>query len=289
MSQEELYQAFVQIGEKIENDTLIQFADKDTVVPFSNFLLPAMEIIRDPEKIHGISCGYQDIDCLTKGFEPGELIVVGADTGVGKSMFVQNMLHNIAKRGCPNLFFSMEMPNIEAEKRYLEMETDICDGDREKALKNIEGLPLYADSADEQNIQLLDEKIGQAIDKYGIKIVGIDHLHYFSRSQENSSAEIGYLVRQIKRIGNKYQIPILLISHLTKIKKQGMPDKSTLRDSSFIAQDADAVIMLWRDYMSDDEVKKHELFWSLQKNRTRGYLGEGKLMLTKGYKLWEGA
>ena len=104
MTQEERYQAFVQLSEYIENETLQQFgADKAEIVPFSQFIEPALEMMKDPEKIHGIPSGYSNIDELTRGFEPGELVVVGAVEGVGKSMFVQNMFHNMGIRGVPSL------------------------------------------------------------------------------------------------------------------------------------------------------------------------------------------
>lgn len=288
MSQEELYQAFMQITERIENDTLAQFQKDDSaVVPFAEYLPEAIELMTDPEKLHGIASGYKVLDDYIKGFEPGELIVVGAETGVGKSMFVQNIFHNMGVRGIPNLFISMEMPNTEAEKRYVEMQMDWAKVKKDKAAEMIKELPLYAYKADNMDLQKLDEKIGEAIEKYGIKILGIDHLHYFTRSQENASGEIGYLVRQFKMMANKHKIPIFLISHLTKLKKKGMPDKSALRDSSFIAQDADAVIMLNRDYMNTDKLKRSQLDFSVQKNRTRGFLGDGRLRISQRYKISE--
>lgn len=288
MSQEELYQAFLQITERIENDTLKQFQeDNASVVPFAEFLPEAMELMTDPEKLHGIASGYKELDDLIKGFEPGELIVVGAETGVGKSMFVQNIFHNMGLRGVPNLFISMEMPNTEAEKRYVEMQMDWAKVKKDKASEMVKELPLYAYKSDEMDLQKLDEKIGEAIKEHGIQILGVDHLHYFTRSQENASGEIGYLVRQFKMMANKHKIPIFLISHLTKLKKKGMPDKSALRDSSFIAQDADAVIMLHRDYMNEDKIKRSQLNFSVQKNRTRGFLGEGRLRITSRYKVLE--
>lgn len=289
MTQEELYNAFLQISERIENETLAQFAgDEAKVVPFSEYIDPAIEMLVDPDKIHGVASGYSKIDDLTKGFEPGELVIVGAVEGVGKSMFVQNMFHNMGKRGIPNLFISMEMSNVEAEKRYIEMEMDVSRCNKDKAAAIIKELPLFAYDTDNMNLDKLDEKIGEAIKERGIQIIAIDHLHYFApQDTQNSSAVIGYLVRNLKMIARKHQIPLVVISHLTKLKKKGMPDKSALRDSSFIAQDADCVIMLNRDWLASDMVKRNILEFSVQKNRTRGFLGEGELYIQKHHKISE--
>ena len=289
MTQEERYQAFVQLSEYIENETLQQFgADKAEIVPFSDFIEPALEMMKDPEKIHGIASGYSNIDAFTRGFEPGELIIVGAVEGVGKSMFVQNMFHNMGIRGVPNLFISMEMTNEEAEKRYIEMQMDVDQCSREEAAAKIEEMPLYAYQTENMNLEELDSKIGEAKDKYGIKIMAIDHLHYFApQDTQNSSAVIGYLIRNLKMMARKHELPMIVISHLTKQKSRKMPDKSSLRDSSFIAQDADAVIMLNRDWGSEDAIARNTLEFDTQKNRTRGFLGRGQLYIKRHHKVME--
>lgn len=289
MTQEELYNAFLQISERIENDTLAQFnTDKSEIVAFSDYLPQAIELLKDPEKIHGIASGYSNIDALTRGFEPGELIIVGAVEGVGKSMLVQNIFHNIGLRGIPNLFISMEMTNEEAEKRYIEMQMDVDQCSREEAAEKIGTLPLYAYKTENMNLDELDEKIGEAKEKFGIKILAIDHLHYFApQDTQNSSAVIGYLIRTLKMMARKHGLPMVVISHLTKQKSKKMPDKSSLRDSSFIAQDADCVIMLNRDWGSEDAIARNTLDFDIQKNRTRGFLGRGQLYIKRHHKVME--
>lgn len=289
MTQEELYNAFLQISELIENETIAQFAGETAeVVPFTEYLSEAMELLADPNKMYGVQSGYTVLDEITRGFEPSELIVVGAVEGVGKSMFVQNIFHNMGSRGIPNLFVSMEMSNQEAEKRYIEMQMGATGQKREASIEAIKKMPLYAFKFDNMNLDKLDEKIGESIEKYDIQIVGIDHLHYFApQNTENASAAIGYLIRKLKLMARKHKVPIVVISHLTKLKKKGMPDKGSLRDSSFIAQDADCVIMLNRDWGSDDPVKRDILEFDVQKNRTRGNLESGRVYIKGGHKIWE--
>lgn len=289
LNQEELYQLFLSVSDLIENATLEKFnSNSSEIVPFSNFIEPALELLKDPERIHGIPSGYSNLDELTRGFEPGELIIVGAVEGVGKSMLVQNILHNIGLRGIPNLFISMEMTNEESEKRYIEMQMDVDKCSRDEAAEKVKILPLYAYQTDNMNLDELDEKIGQAIREFDVKILALDHLHYFApQDTQNSSAVIGYLVRKLKMLARKHQIPMIVISHLTKQKNKHMPDKSSLRDSSFIAQDADAVLMLNRDWESEDAIARNTLDFSLQKNRTRGFLGKGQLYIKRHHKVME--
>lgn len=289
MTQEERYQAFLQLSEMIENETIAKFgADKAEIVPFADFIVPALDMMKDPEKIHGIASGYSNIDALTRGFEPGELVIVGAVEGVGKSMFVQNMFHNMGIRGIPNLFISMEMTNEEAEKRYIEMQMDVDQCSREEAAEKIKEMPLFAYKTENMNLDELDGKIAEAKEKFGIKILAIDHLHYFApQDTQNSSAVIGYLVRNLKMMARKHELPLVVISHLTKQKTKKMPDKSSLRDSSFIAQDADCVIMLNRDWGSEDAIARNTLDFDIQKNRTRGFVGRGQLYIKRHHKVME--
>ena len=158
------------------------------------------------------------------------------------------------------------------------------DGAREEIRK----MPLYAYEGDDANLDNIDEAIGEGIKEFGIKMVGIDHLHYFAKKSESNSAEIGYIVRRVKLMARKHQIPIFLISHLKKLTKPGtMPQLNDLRDSSFIAQDADCVMMLARKTLSDDIIERKTLRWEIQKNRTRGFLGKGQLNIKSHYKVSE--
>ncbi len=285
LSQEELYNLYLLVSDKITNETIQAAGDtKGKVVPFTDYDQVSEDLMAEPDKMYGIVSGYSVIDEYTRGFEPGELIIVGAETGVGKSLLVQNMFHNMGINGIPNLFVSLEMPNGEADKRYKEMQMDVT-GKSYRVDKN--KLPLFGYEANEVDIESLDEAIGKAITDHGIKIVGIDHLHYFARSTDNASGEIGYLVRRFKNMARKYNIPFVVISHLKKLTKPGMPNLNSLRDSSFIAQDADCVIMAARDYMNEDPVVARTLMFEVQKNRTRGFLGGGRLSILAHYKVSE--
>lgn len=265
----------------------LKVKDKGEVVNFSDYADEAEELLRNPGAVHGVPTGYVLLDSTLKGLEPGELIIIGAETGVGKSMLAQNILHNVGRKGIPTLFVSREMSNAEALKRYVEMEMGSTGENFKDALVSITRRPYYAYKSDVMTIDEFTKDLEEKIEQTGIKLLCIDHLHYLARSIDNSSGEIGVLVRQIKTIAVKFKIPVILISHLKKLTKKGMPDMNALRDSSFIAQDADAVIMLARDYMNEDRAIANTLQVSVQKNRTRNDLGYGELTVGNGHKVVE--
>lgn len=265
----------------------LKVKDKGEIVHFKDFHDDAVELLKNPGAVHGVPTGYSFLDSTLKGLEPGELIIIGAETGVGKSMLAQNILHNVGRRGIPTLFVSREMSNGEALKRYAEMEMGATGAKWDDALETIESRPYYAYKADNMSIEEFVKDLDEKIDQTGVRLVAIDHLHYFARSTDNASGEIGVLVRQIKDIANKFKIPVILISHLKKLSKKGMPDLNALRDSSFIAQDADSVIMLARDYLNEDRTIANTLHVSVQKNRTRSDLGYGEMTVGNGHKVVE--
>lgn len=286
---EELIDLYKAVVDKLGAGAMdsLKVKEKGEVLHFKEFHDDAVELLKNPGAVHGVPTGYAILDSTLKGLEPGELIIIGAETGVGKSMLAQNILHNVGRRGTPTLFVSREMSNGEALKRYTEMEMGATGETYEDALAAIEKRPYYAYKADNMTIEEFVKDLDEKIEQTGVKILCIDHLHYFARSADNSSGEIGVLVRQIKDIANKFKIPVILISHLKKLTKKGMPDMNALRDSSFIAQDADAVIMLARDYMNEDRAVANTLQVSIQKNRTRNDLGYGELTVGNGHKVVE--
>lgn len=282
----DLYKAVV---DKLGSDAVdsLKVKDKGEIVHFKEFHDEAVELLKNPGAVHGVPTGYTLLDSTLKGLEPGELIIIGAETGVGKSMLAQNILHNVGRKGIPTLFVSREMSNGEALKRYTEMEMGASGALWDQALEIIESRPYYAYKADNMTIEEFVKDLDEKIEQTGVRLVAIDHLHYFARSADNASGEIGVLVRQIKNIANKFKIPVILISHLKKLTKKGMPDMNALRDSSFIAQDADSVIMLSRDYLNEDRAIANTLHVSVQKNRTRNDLGYGELTVGNGHKVVE--
>jgi replicative DNA helicase len=101
----------------------------------------------------------------------------------------------------------------------------------------------------------IEKRIIEGKVKHDCRIVFIDHLHYTvdMRSKNNMSLEIGAVMRALKRLAVKHNICIFIIAHLGKVRPEYEPDNQDLRDSSFIAQESDNVIIIWRKEGSDNE------------------------------------
>lgn len=259
------------------------------VVPIphvSEFEEEAAELVKTAGKIRGYATGLHKFDRLLMGMEPGDLIVISGATGEGKSMLALNMAVGaimspqnaefLAKQKRPHistLIFSLEMTQAQATARLTQIVND------SSAKDTLNAMPIFFYGSNEApSLAILDQAMATCRAEHGLDLVIIDHLHYFSRSQDNETAEIGHLVREIKRLAKVYGVPILLLAHTRKMPagaKRGAPSMDDLRSSSFIAQDADQVIIVRRDIM--DPVMSRFLTCYIAKNRNKG--GTGKMVL----------
>lgn len=237
------------------------------LISMSETISEAISRFRTGKKqLVGVSSGYESLDRLTQGFAPGELIVIFGHTSHGKSQLAQNIACNVAMTGQAVLIISMEMSKAENTGRLMQIfgftgeQIDMSG----KANQFVQLPIIYPDSKEIQADDV-DGIVAAAVAE-GAKIAIIDHLHYFSRGGDEV-AEIGSLVNRFKQIAVQRDIPILLISHIVKLDESIRPKKHHLRGSSYIAQDADMLISVYRD--PDNEQ------WGLQinihKNRNRGF------------------
>lgn len=130
----------------------------------------------------------------------------------------------------------------------------------------------------------VEKKIIEGRAKYGSKIIFIDHLHFIVDFGENMSIQIGRTMRELKRMAKAWDVTIFLIAHLKKTKMDTQPDLEDLRDSSFIAQEADTVIMLWRqtERVEGQIMITNNTNLSVQANRRTGKTGNIKLVFENG-------
>ena len=215
------------------------------------------------------------LDEMTDGFQAGQLVVMSGATGNGKSQFLQSLTRNFSEQNVPCLWFSYEMPVLELAQRF---------GDEVPSIaipnKNVES------SMDWLKIRILE-----GIAKFGSRIIFIDHLHYLldlkSLQGVNTSIAIGSMMRELKKFALETETTIFLVSHLAKTKIDENPTIADLRDSSFVAQEADIVMIIWRSKVDDSNSPSgfrytNESFLSIDKNRWNGKLGYVKLTYNQG-------
>lgn len=249
---------------------LREYRGEDEVISFQSYkkLLEAKQ-----EPIWRAKSSLPTLDDLVGGFQGGNLIVVTAPTGQGKTTFCQTLTRNFADNGIKCLWFSYEVP----PKEFLE--------------KYGENLPIaYLPKAlISKTLIWVERKIVEAIAKYQTQVVFIDHLHYLLDLSKirNASLEIGGIMRELKLMALKYNLAIFIVAHMTKTRFENRVGLEDIRDSSFISQEADYVIVLWRDATKQSKrdlrekgiIYTNEAVALVEKNRRTGRTGSLHLIL----------
>ncbi len=177
-----------------------------------------------------VKAGIPGIDYACEGFRDGELIIISGPTKQGKTLLGQTLTVNFAKQREYPGWFSYEVP----ARQFLEQ---------------FPTLPLFylPTNNKAQDFNWFMERCLEAFFKYNTRIFFIDHLHFLvdMARVNNPSLEIGSIVRRIKRFAVDNDFIIFLLAHIKKSEGDDLSYKD-LRDSSFIAQDSDTVIMVKR-------------------------------------------
>lgn len=257
---------------------LIEEKRLTTAELFSAVFLELKQKALKPE-LPGLASGFYDLDSLTQGFQKSDLIILAGRPSMGKTAFVLNITENILKNyKLPIIFFSLEMSKEQLIYRLLSNETGISQTrlklgnlykeDWNKLKKSIQlysKLPFFI--SDEPNITIYDlrSKIKKIIfEQTNIGLIVIDYLQLLLNSKiktENRVQELSQITRSLKAIAKEFQTPIIALSQLSRnvenrINKR--PILSDLRESGSIEQDADLVLMLYRENYYNSTTEKFE-------------------------------
>lgn len=235
-------------------------SDKYALSLMSDYTDEAELRIRTWGKMQGISSGYRCIDKLTKGFAGGELIIVAGKTSNGKTTLSMNIANRVALQGCRVLFVTLEMTHAELTSRYM-----FINGGNTEDFGVVSTNTVFQKN-DELDWRDIDGLIQKAIDEMEVNLVVIDHLHYFTRELDHISEDLGRITKELKKNAIRYDIPVMLISHVRKVADGKKATIDDLRSSSYIAQDADIVLMVGQD-INDRSM----MYVEIEKNRNRGY------------------
>ena len=227
----------------------------------------------------GLSSGFYELDSLTQGFQKSDLIIVAGRPSMGKTAFSLTMGLNIIKTSkLPILFFSLEMSKEQIMYRLLAMETNINQMrlrsgklyrndwiKLNKVIKIISKLPFFVDDTSDLSIQDIRSKIKTIIfEQTQIGLIVIDYLQLMQNSKlklENRVQELSQITRSLKNIAREFNVPIIALSQLSRNVENRVNKKpilSDLRESGSIEQDADLVLMLYRNkyYNSKTELER---------------------------------
>lgn len=221
-----------------------------------------------PDEILGVPSGIRELDKKTGGWQKGNLIIVAARPGMGKTAFVGQIALNACLEKRPVAFFSLEMSGKELVQRSVSNITGIYfdilrkgdyDHNRledvQKASAKIASLPLFIDDTPAITLSQLRRKAKKYKRENGIELLVIDYLQLMSGDDKtgNREQEISKISRGLKALAKELEIPVIALSQLSRSVEtrggQKVPMLSDLRESGAIEQDADVVIFLWRgDY-----------------------------------------
>jgi replicative DNA helicase len=221
----------------------------------------------------GVGTGFTDLDKMTSGFHPGEMIVIAARPSMGKTSLAMNIAEHVAiEQKLPVGVFSLEMTSESLVLRMLCSRSrvnlrNIRDGflaerDFPKltgAAGKLANAPLFIDDTSGLSILQLRAKARRMAQQYGIKLFVIDYLqllHSTARRAENRQQEIADISNGVKSLAKELNVPVIVLSQLNRElekDKNRKPRMSDLRESGSIEQDADLVGLLYKPSAGDDE------------------------------------
>lgn len=267
-------QAFEIEQQKRKDDLLKIYAGDDRIISSHEL---RDEIKERPKSGFKLLTHLTALNDMFDGFREGNLVVVSGHSGDGKTMFCQNLTKNFALENIDTLWFTYEMTEDEFLERY---------GD---------SVPIFYLPREHRNSATWFRiKIREAVLKHpNTKVVFIDHLHFLigmkdlTNNISNLSTYLGMLTQELKLIAIEYKIIFFLIVHPKKADNtQTLSLEDVGRDSSFIIQNADAVLTIWRERKRESRTglvtESGTTFLSILKNRRKGKVGYIKLNFNEG-------
>jgi replicative DNA helicase len=243
-------------------------------------LWPTMERIealqRGGKTITGVASGFTDLDDLTSGFQPADLIIVAARPSMGKTAFCLNVAQHAAIDEQKKIaLFSLEMSKESLVQRMLTSEARVDSQRMRRGLLRDDEFPMLARAAgilsaapvwidDTPGITLLEmrSKARRLKADAGIDMIIVDYLQLMqgpSRA-ENRQQEVSQISRGLKSLAKELNVPVIALSQLSRAPEQRTgdhrPQLSDLRESGAIEQDADLIMFLFRQEMYEGPVDK---------------------------------
>lgn len=249
--------------------TLDQTTDTETMRPMSDALMDFAEefeeIYQKGEGITGIPTGFKGLDAKTSGLQKSDLIIIGGRPSMGKTAFALQLARNISiNQGLPTLFFSLEMSEKSLIRRMVAAEARINLQKINSGLINESEYERYVQALGVLNTPnlVIDDQPGLSVAEMkakarrmkrerGLACIIIDYLQYIKGSgRKERHLEIGEITRQLKAMAKDFDIPVIVLSQLSRAVEQRndkRPMMSDLRESGDIEQDADLIMFLYRD------------------------------------------
>jgi replicative DNA helicase len=245
----------------------------------------------------GVPCGFYDLDAMTQGFQRSDLIIAAGRPSMGKTSIVLNMARNIAAiQKLPVAVFSLEMSKLQLVYRLLSSEVEmessrlrtgrIAQHEWEKlghAISSLSQMPVFID--DTPNISVTEMRSRcrrlQAEQGGALGLILIDYLQLMEGNSDNRVQELSKITRSLKGLARELNVPIIALSQLSRgveSRTNKRPMMSDLRESGSIEQDADLIMMLYREEYYDPDTPDRGIAEVIVTKHRNGPTGTVKLL-----------
>jgi replicative DNA helicase len=295
--------------------TVFQIAERESrgrkgFQPMRDLLMKALDridqLFQQDNPITGVATGYYELDGMTSGLQPSDLIIVAGRPSMGKTAFAINIAQNAAvKEGTAVAVFSMEMP---AEQLALRMISSIGRIDQHKvrtgkladddwprlthAVGVLSEVKLFIDDTPALTPGDLRARCRRLAREHGIGMVVIDYLQLMQvpGNTENRATEISEISRSLKALAKELEVPVIALSQLNRSLEQRSdkrPVMSDLRESGAIEQDADLIMFIYRDEVYNEDSPDKGVAEIIIGKQRNGPIGTRKLRFFGEYTTFE--
>jgi replicative DNA helicase len=253
------------------------------------------QIFTEGRRVTGLSTGYSLLDSQTSGLQPSELIILAARPSMGKTALALNIAENVALRNnAPAAVFSLEMSKESLLQRLIGSQArvdshrfrtgQLSHDDWNKIVGSMAVLseaPLWIDDSASSTVLEMNAKARRLKKERGLSLVIVDYLQLIAAHGRfgNRTEEVSYISRALKGMAKELQVPVLVLSQLTRApaREERDPQLADLRESGAIEQDADVVMFInrpnfYKTDLPEEDRAKTELIIAKQRNGPTGKL-----------------
>ncbi len=261
---------------------------------------------QSPGQLTGVTTGFHDLDRMTTGLQPGDLIVIAGRPSMGKTTLAINIAENAAVgRKVPAAIFSMEMSSEQLTLRMIaslgrvnqtRLRTGQCsDEDWSRingAIAQLSEAPLFVDETPALTPTEVRARARRLKRERGLGLIVVDYLQLMqvSGSKENRATEISEISRGLKALAKELQVPVIALSQLNRSVEQRTEKKpvmSDLRESGAIEQDADVIMMIYREEVYEPNTTRKGIADIIIAKQRNGPVGEVHLTFLGEYTRFE--
>lgn len=250
-----------------------EFQSSTTVV---NQVIEKISAMSDNRSnITGVKCLYNDIDRTLHGFQRGDLIILAARPSMGKTAVAVDIAANMALNHSKVAFFSLEMPSAQLMQRILAYKSNVANdhlrngflnnqewNSLSEAAANLKDCELYFDDSAAITVAEIAVKCRKLRNDVGLDCIMIDYIQLIrgnGRFSDNRQQEVSDISRNLKALARELNVPIIALSQLSRgveSREDKRPMMSDLRESGALEQDADVIMLLYRDAYYNKEAKE---------------------------------